>query len=146
MRTKKGVANSYNAPDSINEINWDRKTKYNNEFNYYKGLVHLRRNHPAFRMPTAEGIRKHLQFIETNDPQVIAYQLTDHANGDSWKEIAVIFNGAKESKTVTIPKGKWKVAADGKTVNEQGIQHDLADKTVNSVSVDGLSSLILYEQ
>ena len=146
LRTKKGVANSYNAPDSINEINWDRKTKYNNEFNYYKGLVHLRRNHPAFRMPTSELIREHLQFIETNDPQVIAYHLTDHAIGEVWKDIVVIFNGAKESRSVAIPKGKWKVAVDGKTVNEQGIQHDLADKTVYSVSVDGLSSLILYKQ
>src|SRR6202012_5480939 len=28
LRTKQGIANSYNAPDSINQIDWSRKTKY----------------------------------------------------------------------------------------------------------------------
>jgi pullulanase len=28
LRTKKGIANSYNSPDSINQIEWSRKTKY----------------------------------------------------------------------------------------------------------------------
>ena len=56
-RNKKGVHNTYQSPDSINQINWDNKTKYIDIFNYYQGLIALRKAHPAFRIPTAEGLR-----------------------------------------------------------------------------------------
>ena len=84
LRTKKGISNSYNLPDSVNEIDWSRKLKYQNVFNYYKGLIALRKNHPAFRMPTTQMIQQHLNFTETEDPLLIIYQLNSHANNDKW--------------------------------------------------------------
>ncbi len=56
LRTKQGIANSYKSPDSINEIDWSRKTKYKDVFNFYKSLVALRKHYPAFRMPTTKMI------------------------------------------------------------------------------------------
>ncbi|RYY20872.1 MAG: type I pullulanase, partial [Sphingobacteriaceae bacterium] len=85
LRTKQGIANSYNSPDSINELDWSRKTKYKAVFNYYKGLIALRKNHPAFRMPSTTMIQQHLKFTENNDPNLIQYQLSNHANGDQWR-------------------------------------------------------------
>ena len=121
LRTKKRIANSYNQPDSINEMDWSRKAKYKDVFNYYKGLIALRKNHPAFRMPSTKMIQEHLNFLETNDPQVIAYQISDHANGDKWKDILVVINGKPQSKTIQIPEGKWTLVADEKIINEKGI-------------------------
>lgn len=118
FRDKKGVHNSYCSPDSINAIDWNQKSKYIDQFNYYKGLVELRKSHPAFRLATAEEIARHLRFDNIDSektPNLISYSLTDHAGGDEWSEIKLVFNGAPHAQTVAAPKGKWLVVArDGK--------------------------------
>ena len=63
-RSKKGVHNTYQSPDSINQINWDNKTQFKDVFNYYQGLISLRKAHAAFRIPTQEMMQKHLVFID----------------------------------------------------------------------------------
>ena len=142
LRTKMGIANSFNSPDSINQIDWSRKTRYLPVFNYYKQLIALRKAHPAFRMPSTEMIQQHLFFTETNDPSVIAYQLTGNANGDSWGTILLIFNGSKDAKTVSIPAGSWTLAADGDKINEAGI----SQVSSSMVSVPGTTAYILYKK
>lgn len=54
MRDKKGVHNSFQSPDSINAIDWSRKALHADVFAYYKGLIQLRKNHPAFRLGSAD--------------------------------------------------------------------------------------------
>ncbi|MDE6217810.1 MAG: type I pullulanase, partial [Muribaculaceae bacterium] len=118
FRDKKGVHNSYKSPDSINAIDWSNKARYNDLFNYYKGLTELRKAHPAFRMTSAKEIAKHLKFDRIDSsrtPNLISYSLTGNANGDSWNEIKVVFNGNSSPCSVNIKKGNWMiVAADGK--------------------------------
>ncbi len=109
-RTKGGEHNSYNKPDSVNQINWDWKFQNIDLVSYYRDLIALRKAHPAFRMPTNEMVQKNLLFLQTNDPQLIAYQLKDHANKDPWQEILVIFNGSGMVKTFNLPDGIWKAA------------------------------------
>lgn len=141
LRTKQGIANSYNQPDSINEIDWSRKTKYKDVFNYYKGLVALRKNHPAFRMPSTKLIQDHLKFIETGDSLLIQYVLTGHANNDSWKDILVVLNGDRVNKTIKIPPGTWTLASDGNEINEKGI------KIIQSseINLPATTAYILYK-
>lgn len=125
FRDKKGVHNSYNQPDSINAIDWANKSKYRDQFDYYKGLVALRKAHPAFRMTSAEDIAKHIVFDEidsTAEPNLISYSIKDNANGDQWEEIKVVFNGASNPQTVNIPSADWIVVAkDGKINPESGL-------------------------
>lgn len=142
LRTKQGVANSFESPDSINELDWSRKTKYKTVFDYYRGLVALRKHHPAFRMPSAQMIREHLKFIDTSDPNIIAYQIIGNANGDKWKNILVIFNGNTIDKKITIPPGNWKLAADGNNINEKGMRNIKA----GDMPLPASSAYILYEQ
>ena len=133
-----GISNSYNKPDSINQLVWSNKKKYKDVFDYYKGLIALRKDHPAFRMPSTEMIRQHLNFLETSDPLLIMYELNDHANGDSWKDILVIFNGDAAPKTVTLPEGKWEIVA-----NENEIKEDGVTSARQEVAVAGISACIL---
>ena len=118
FRDKKGVHNSYKSPDSINAIDWNNKTKYKDQFEYYKNLIALRKAHPAFRMTNAADIARNLKFDKIDSkktPNLISYSLLNNANGDEWKEIKLVFNGATTPQTVTLPKGKWQVVArDGK--------------------------------
>ena len=91
LRTKQGVENSFKSPDSINQIDWSRKTEYLEVVNYYQKLIDLRKNHPAFRMPTKTMIQKHLSFIEMPDSNLIGYQIKGNANDDSWETDFIIF-------------------------------------------------------
>lgn len=125
FRDKKGVHNSFCSPDSINAIDWSLKTKNHDQFEYYKGLIALRKAHPAFRMTSAEEIAKHLVFDKIDSdktPNLISYTLKDNANGDTWKDIKVIFNGSDEERVVKLPKGEWHAAIkDGQIDTEAGI-------------------------
>ena len=118
FRDKKGVHNSYKSPDSINAIDWSNKARYRDLFDYYRNLVKLRKEHPAFRMTSAEDIARHLVFDKidsSREPNLISYSLKGNANGDEWKEIKVVFNGASSSRVVNVKKGKWVIVAkDGK--------------------------------
>lgn len=140
LRTKQGIANSFNKPDSINRLDWDMKARYKGVFDYYQGLIALRRHHPALRMPSADMIRKHLKFLETGDPNIVAYQISDNANGDKWRKILVVLNGNTTDKKVTIPTGKWKLAADGNSINEKGLQNI----TGGEIPVPATSAYVLY--
>ncbi|HJP64501.1 MAG TPA: type I pullulanase [Mucilaginibacter sp.] len=141
LRTKQGVANSYNSPDAINQLDWSRKVKYKEVFNYYRTLIALRKHHPAFRMPSAKMIREHLKFIETGNPNMIAYQISDNANGDAWKNILVVFNGSLSDGRITIPEGRWRLAIDGKTINEKSMKAVGGGQVV----VPATSAYLLFE-
>ena len=121
FRDKQGVHNSYKSPDSINAIDWTQKHTYAEQFNYYKELIKLRKEHPAFRMRTAEEIAKNIVFDKVNEPNLISYSIKNNANGDSWKEIKLVFNGSDEAKTVKVGKGDWTVVAEDGKINADGL-------------------------
>ena len=139
LRTKAGAENSYNQPDAINQIDWTRKDRYREVFDYYRDLIALRRNHPAFRMPTTESIQRNLRFLEKMPEMVVGYELNGRAVGDSWPRIVVLFNGSMEDRRVKIPNGDWMVVVDGNGVNEQGIRNNpsqtLAEVTASSAQI-----------
>lgn len=123
FRDKQGVHNSYKSPDSINAIDWSNKAKYKDLFNYYKGLIELRKSHPAFRMTTAADIAKNLKFDKIDSsktPNLISYSLLNHANGDEWEEIKVVFNGSDKPQTVDIKKGNWLIVASDGLISPNG--------------------------
>lgn len=143
LRTKQGVENSFESPDEINLIDWSRKSKYKDVYNYYKGLVALRKNHPAFRMNATEQIQKHLRFLEFKHPNnIVGYTITDNANGDSWKEIIVFFNGNRAPRELYLPEGDWKVVLDDQTVNEAGIKKIKGGED-NPMMIPAISAMVL---
>ncbi len=141
LRTKQGVENSYNRPDSVNQIDWPRKAQYRELFNYYHDLVDLRKNHPAFRMSSTKNIQKNLEFLDENIPGVVAYELKNFANGDSWKNIIVIYNASNKQQTINIPFGKWSEVFNEEGLNVNGyrvFKHD-------EITVPATSAIILAE-
>ncbi len=139
LRDKKGVHNSYNSPDSINHLDWENLNTYPDVYEYYKGLIALRKAHKAFRLGDAELVRKHLEFLPSQDC-LVAFRLKNHAGGDKWKDIFVILNGSKELKSVQIPAGTYTIVCANGQVNEQG----LGEMQGGEVMIDGQSALILH--
>lgn len=121
MRNKKGVHNTYQSPDSINQIDWSFKSTYKDVYQYYKGLIALRKQHPAFRIPTRELVQKHLQFLPQNTPNVVGFVLNDHVNGDTWKDILVIYNGNRKAVRYTIPKSNWNIVCYDGMIDLKGL-------------------------
>ncbi|WP_289158983.1 type I pullulanase [uncultured Muribaculum sp.] len=142
FRNKKGVHNSYKSPDSINAIDWNLKHENADIYNYYRELIKLRKSHPAFRMTTTEDVAKHLVFDKVKSDNLISYSLKDHANGDPWKEIKVIFNGADNPQEVKIPAGKWLVIARDGQINADGMGQMKGGKTL----VEPRSALIIAKE
>ncbi len=138
LRDKKGVHNSFCSPDSINELNWTNLERYPQVFAYYKGLIALRKAHPAFRLGNAELVRKHLEFIDA-PAKVVAYRLKDHAGGDAAKDIVVLLNANREAQVVDIPQGEYRVVVCDGVVNESG----LGTMKGGKATVDAQSALIL---
>lgn len=120
VRTKFGEHNSYNLPDSINQLVWHNKSKYKDVFDYYKALLELRKNHPAFRMPTTEMIQKHISFFEFKKPLLVGFHIAENANGDKWKDILVFYNANPKVVEVDLPVGEWVIVATKDAIIEEG--------------------------
>lgn len=124
MRNKKGVKNSYNSPDSINVIDWRLKKEHNDSFEYIKGLIAMRKAHPAFRLGTAEKVYQYLEFIPTGKEGVVAFRINGLPEGETWKDITVILNSNSEKVEVNVPAGSYRlVSYDGKINPEKGLSN-----------------------
>jgi pullulanase len=140
MRTKKGVHNSFESPDSINQLDWTNKDRYPHVFKYYQNLIALRKNHPAFRLGDAHLVRKHLEFIDA-PKGVVAFRLKDYAGRDDWRNIIVILNATKTEEEVTVPSGDYTVVCCDGQINEFGLGNIKGAKAI----VDPQSALILHD-
>ena len=142
MQDKQGEPNSYKSPDSINRIDWSLKAKNREVFDFIRGLIALRKAHPAFRIPTVEGLQQWLRFMDTGDSGVIAYTLGEYANNDEWKEILVAYNGNRHEAEIGIPEGEWNVVCRNGQIDPEG-----KDRLPGgSVKIAASSALILYRQ
>ena len=140
LRDKKGVHNSFESPDSINHLDWDRLKEYPQVYQYYKSLIQLRRNHPAFRLGDAHLVRKHLEFLDA-PAGVVAFRLKNYAGRDDWRNIVVILNANKEKTMVPVPKGMYTVVCKDGEIDEQSTSKTFGRK----IPVSGQSALIMYE-
>ncbi len=111
LRTKHGKENTYLAGDHINALDWHRKFEYFPVFSYYKGLIELRKSHPAFRMSSAELVNQHLEFLQTYPP-LLAWMLKNHANGDAWRHIVILINPLRTVANFSLPDGLWVLVVD----------------------------------
>ncbi|HEY8891434.1 MAG TPA: type I pullulanase [Clostridium sp.] len=140
LRTKAGVKNSYQSNDNINKLDWTLKSKNIETIDYLKGLIELRKTHPAFRMTSADMIKKNLKFLVVPE-NVVAYEMNYNANMDSWAHIVVAFNANREDKTIKLSKkGTWNIVVNAE---KAGV------KTINQFSggylvVPALSSIVIY--
>jgi pullulanase len=139
-RDKKGVHNSYCSPDEINAIDWSLKAENIDLFQYYQGLIAMRKAHPVFHMGDAELVRKNVHFLPMKDG-VIAYQLNGKAVGDEWKTVVVVLNSHKDTVDVKLPRGTYYVVcANGQCPVAKEM------KVSGSVKVAAQSAMILYSK
>ena len=134
--------NSYASPDSVNSLKWDNlnEEEYQNTYNYYKGLIAFRKEHPALRMTTAEDVAANITAVEDLDANVIAFDIKGGANGDSAEGMYIIFNANDEAKQVKLPAGyAWDVYVNGEKAGTEVIE----TITNGKAEVAPISALVL---
>lgn len=150
LRTKGGDHNSYDKPDSVNMIRWREKLEHRDVYEYYKGLIALRREHRLFRLETADEVRRAVRFLDDQlglavPMGCVAYLIEDEGQNDSWSRALVILNASPRLGELKIPKGEWQVFADNKEVSITPLRLSTQLVTENTTTVAPRSALILGE-
>jgi pullulanase len=141
LRSKGGDSNSYKSSDLVNSLKWSTQSTNASTVKFYKGLIALRKAHPAFRMETTELVRKNLKFLPSPEG-TIAYSLNGSAVKDSAATLVVVHNADTTPQSMTLPKsGSWSVLVEsgraGTTV--------LRKVNGNTIMVEARSTLVLTQ-
>ena len=142
LRDKKGVHNSFESPDSINHLDWNNLERYPQVMDYYKGLIAMRKAHPAFHMGTADMVRHNLDFLPTENC-LVAYHINGrNVPGEQWGDIYVAFNAHKRTRTITVPAGTYTVVCRNIKCDQAGM--GVVSTKDGKVSIPAQSALIIH--
>lgn len=112
-RTKYGVENSYESPDSINELKWNELSAFPEGSQWVRELISFRKE-VGIGSLYQEELANRLTFLDTSIPSIIAF------NFKGLKEVLVVLNSGYGSVGFPLPNGLW--------VNEKGVSY--SDQTV----------------
>jgi pullulanase/glycogen debranching enzyme len=142
LRSKFGDHNSYASPDTVNKIRWENAGQYREVFDYYAGLIRLRKEHPAFRQTLRGDIERTLEIVSAQNMGV-SFILKDNAAGDPWRTIFVAYNGSLSPETFTLPAA---VPVWHQVVNAQRAGTETLAAFSGSISLPPLSMTVLFAQ
>ena len=124
----------------MNRIDWSLKQANREVFEYYRGLIALRRGHPVFRLRSAEEIRRRLEFLpDVPGRRCLAYTIDGAGLDDeAYGAVLVLLNGEAKDQEFKLPAGRWQVLADA----DRAGMEPLAE-AAGTVLVRGHSGMVL---
>lgn len=141
-RTKQGIDNSYQSPDSINTIPWENKEKYADLFEYYQNMIAIRRAHKGFRLGSSELVKEHAEFVPTENESLVVYRIKNIEGIDTAKSLIVLLNGGNQAQQIEIPEGKYILLA----FNGEADVNGLSELEESQAIVAPYSATILAEK
>jgi pullulanase len=142
LRSKNGDHNSYRSSDAVNSLKWTERITQKVSVDYNKGLIAMRKAHPAFRLNTTASIQANLKFLNAPN-NVLAFSLNGKAVKDKWATIVVISNPNSTTQKVNLPSvGDWKVVVSG---DKAGVTTLSTLKKTKVASVAANSTLIIWK-
>jgi pullulanase len=137
LRSKGGNHNSYDAPDSVNQLDYSRKSLYNNSFEYYKGIIEIRKAYDSFKMYDYADINQNLEFLDPSGYGMIGYRLTKNN-----EDILVYFHGGDaQNIDVSLPGGAWELIVDR---DQAGLDLDLGTYA-NTYPIEPYETLVFVK-
>ncbi len=135
--------NSYNSSDAVNSIKWNtlENDVYKKVVDYYKGLIAFRKAHGALRLTNASDVAAHITEAKNMPANVLAFNISGDVNGETAKNIYVIFNANPSDASVTLPDGNWNVYINGEKAGTT-----VLDTVSGTVTVSGISALVLVQE
>ena len=127
--------NSVHSGDKVNGIDWSLKEKYLGLNNFIKDLIKLRLEHPSFRLKTLDDINQSISFIDWSSDWIL-FKITNTKSSDSYSNILVVMNNAKESYNdvnISSIAGSWKMI-----LNPEGFVNNNNPITTFKTDINGV--------
>lgn len=106
FRSKQGDENSYLSGDQINQLDWHLRELENENIEFVKTLISLRKKYNVFRLPSKQEVSRRLQILAAPHP-VFGFTLL----GDN-DDFAIYVNPVKTRYQLRLPSsGQWQVLA-----------------------------------
>ena len=126
--------NSYQKDNETNWINFNEISLNNSLFEYYRGLIELRKESPALRKCSPHEI----SFEHYGNPLVITFYIQGNDSGDL-NDYYVLLNGTLiEHAECKLPSGTWEVVANQDIASAQSFE-----VVRNSVKIVPQSGMLL---
>ena len=100
-RTKYGVENSYESPDSINHLRWDLLNQFPEGSSWVRALISFRKE-VGIGCYSAAEVAERLSFLDTSTPSIIAFTFSGK------KEVLVVINSGYGSVGMKLPSQGWR--------------------------------------
>ncbi len=136
--TKSYDHNSYRSPDSTNQIDWSVKADNIEIFNYYKGLIELRRSIGVFSYDSLEEINSKMVFFP-DARGVISYLMYDEDS--PWEYTYVIHNNATVERNISLQGMEWNLVVNKDIAGTSTIEVLSGD----TVTVGKSETLVMYK-
>lgn len=99
----KYIDNSYNSPDFVNSLKWDRLSSFKCESEYTKGLIEFRKANPLLRLRSADEVSNHYELLPSGDGMITLRWFNES------EEILILINPIPRAKMFVLPDGEWQV-------------------------------------
>jgi len=100
-RTKFGIENSYESPDSINHLRWDLLDQFPEGSSWVRALISFRKE-VGIGCYSAAEVAERLSFLDTSTPSIIAFTFSGK------KEVLVVINSGYGSVGMKLPSQGWR--------------------------------------
>ena len=112
-RTKGGRDNTYNAPISVNRLDWTQTVKEQELIEYYRGLIALRKQLPGLCDKSKEA--KNRIYDEWKTEGCVGFYVDNRTREkkELWKTLCVVYNSSEKQQEIRLLDGTWEILADG---------------------------------
>ena len=132
--------NSYRSPDETNQIDWQWKIDYNETYEFYKGLVALRKATPIFNY-SLEEIQNNITFdIFTGGRDLAAYFIYDGNEDNPWEYAIVAHNNSNGERTLDTFNMTWNMV-----VSRDGAGIETIEEISDSYRMMPNETVVLYQ-
>ena len=106
-RTKEGDDNSFEAPISLNRLDYKRAYEFEELVHFYKDLIALRKCLPGLCDKTEEA-GKRIFKKSANRKGVVSFQVDNRYRGEGLCDtLFIAYNSRRRPVKVTLPEGEW---------------------------------------
>ena len=128
--------NSYNSPDSVNNLDWEALTATSSQYRvmqYYKGLIAFRKSCETLRMTSAVDAENNpvCEIVE-RDGAYVAFTIT---NPNSGEKLLIVYNAKTTESKLTLPEGSWNLYIDGDRSGDSVLESNISgEQTISPIS------------
>ncbi len=122
--------NSYEKDNETNYLNFDEIEWNKSLFEYYRGLIALRKKSPALRKSNPENIH----FYQTDDALLITFYVNGENSSDPYDYIVSLNGNRTRYFQVNLPEGAWELVVSQENASDNTISVVQGSYTITSSS------------